>query len=356
MQSSHVIESPDFVQTSLAGAMALGLERGSFYRNAYPGSLNLLMTYPDGCKANCSYCGLARERQAQPENSTFIRVKWPVYELAKIVEILTHPPREAAAGVKRIGRICVSMITHPRAETDCVEMVRRLASPVGAPVSVLVSPTLVHDTEAFFRKLKEAGADWVGVAVDAATPELFEAMRGMTVRGPHHWEKYWLALESAVRVFGRDHVSVHFIVGLGETEQEMVQAIAQARRCGAQAHLFSFCPEPGSALSNRLPPSNSHYRRIQLAAHLLNNCQIGCDAITFDKGRITGFGQPLQDLLGEDLAAGKPFMTSGCPDRQGCLACNRPFGNERPGPVLRNYPFWPDENDLTTIKGEIWRD
>ena len=168
MKVERVIESPDFVQTSLAGAMALGLERGSFYRDAYPGSLNLLMTYPDGCKANCSYCGLARERRTEPEDATFIRVKWPVYELSRIIDILKLPSREAAAGVKRIGRICVSMITHPRAENDCVELVRRLASSVDIPVSVLVSPTLVQEPEAFFRRLKEAGADWVGVAVDAA--------------------------------------------------------------------------------------------------------------------------------------------------------------------------------------------
>ena len=63
----------------------------------------------------------------------------------------------------------------------------------------------------------------------------------MEVRGPHRWENYWAALKSAVQVFGRDHVSVHFIVGLGETEQEMVHVIAKARNCGAQAHLFSFC-------------------------------------------------------------------------------------------------------------------
>ena len=354
MKVERVIESPDFVQTSLAGAMALGLERGSFYRDAYPGSLNLLMTYPDGCKANCSYCGLARERRTEPEDATFIRVKWPVYELSRIIDILKLPSREAAAGVKRIGRICVSMITHPRAENDCVELVRRLASSVDIPVSVLVSPTLVQEPEAFFRRLKEAGADWVGVAVDAATPELFANMRGMAVGGPHRWGKYWTALESAVRVFGRDHVSVHFIVGLGETEQEMVHVIARARNCGAQAHLFSFCPEPGSALADRLPPSNGHYRRIQLAAYLMNNGQIKEDAVQFDNGRIAGFGQSLQELMDEDLAEGKPFMTSGCPDRKGCLACNRPFGNERPGPVLRNYPFWPDKNDLAIIKGEIW--
>jgi lipoyl synthase len=351
-----VMESPDFVQTSLAGAMALGLERGSFYRNAYPGSLNLLMTYQDGCRANCSYCGLAGKRRVGPEVPTFIRVKWPVCKLSRILEILTQPPQETAAKGKNFDRICVAMITHPRAEKDCLDIVQRLGGTAGAPISVLVAPTLVQDPAAFFAALKAAGADWAGIAIDAATPEIFAATRGPAVGGPHRWETYWTVLEQAVSVFGPDHASVHFIVGLGETEQDMVEAIAKANNYGAQVHLFSFCPEPGSALSNRQPPSLGHYRRIQLAAYLLNNRHITGDVITFDNGKITSYGRSLSELLGDDLASGRPFMTSGCPDRAGCLACNRPYGNERPGPILRNYPFLPEEHDLVAIKGEIWHD
>jgi biotin synthase len=350
-------ESPDFVQTSLAGAMALGLEPGSFYRNAYPGSLNLLMTYQDGCQANCSYCGLARERQAEPEENTFIRVKWPVYELSNIVDILVKPQQEIAPKVQRLGRICISMITHPQAPSGCVSIVRRFNSTTSLPISVLVSPTVLPDAGTFFQELKTAGADRVGIAIDAATPELFAAVRGSAVGGPHRWETYWTAVKQAVRVFGRDHVSVHLIVGLGETEQSMVETIDQASGYGAQVHLFSFCPEPGSSLSNHKPPSYGQYRRIQLASYLFNNKQITLSAIKFDsKGKIVSFGQPLEALLGDDLAQGKPFMTSGCPNREGCVACNRPYGNERPGPNLRNYPFLPEEHDMNTIKGQIWND
>lgn len=350
-------ESPDFVQTSLAGAMALGLEPGSFYRNAYPGSLNLLMTYQDGCRANCSYCGLARERKAEPDENTFIRVKWPVYKLSTIIDILVKPQQEIAAKVQRLGRICISMITHPQAPSDCVSIVRRLSSASNLPISVLVSPTVVSDAGMFFQELKTAGADCVGVAIDAATPALFAAVRGPAVGGPHRWETYWAAVKQAVRVFGRDHVSVHLIVGLGETEQAMVETISQASAKGAQVHLFSFCPEPGSSLSNHKPPSYGQYRRIQLAAYLFNNKQVTLGEFKFDsKGKIVDFGQPLEELLGDDLAQGKPFMTSGCPNREGCVACNRPYGNERPGPNLRNYPFLPEKQDMNMVKGQIWHD
>jgi len=346
------VESPKYVQTSLAGAMALGLERGKFYRDAYPGSLNLLLAYQEGCRANCSYCGLARER-SQYEDETFIRVKWPAYELELITDILKRQAEENAQ--RQFGRICVSMVTHPQAADDCLKVVNALRRAVDIPVSILTSPTLIAHTKLFFVEAKNAGADRVGVAVDAATPELFDQWRGKTVRGPHQWSKYWKTVDDAVEVFGRDKVSIHLIVGLGETEQEMVQTIITAAQHGAQAHLFSFCPEPGTAMAAVEPPSLGQYRRIQLAAYMINNKLVSGDGFKFnEEGQIISYGKSLAELLGRDFAGGKPFMTSGCPNTQGCVACNRPYGNERPGPVLRNYPFTPNCDDIALIRSQLW--
>lgn len=355
MTSVNQITSPEYVQTSLAGAMALGLEPGRFYRDAYPGSLNLLLTYPEGCKANCSYCGLARERSTVVEGQTFIRVKWPTYQLTQIAAILKHqqeqPPRH-----NPFGRICISMITHPRAEQDSVTVAKQLRQVTPLPISVLVSPTLIADTIHYFSRLKAAGVDRVGVAVDGATPEIFDRFRGKKVRGPHQWSKYWETVDHAVEVFGQGKVSIHLIVGLGETEQQMVAAIENAVRRGAEAHLFSFCPEPGSALARHEPPDLGQYRRIQLADYLLNHKMISADAFQYnDWGQIVDYGRPIAELLGEDLAAGVPFMTSGCPDSTGCVACNRPYGNERPGPVLRNYPVIPNCQDMALIRQQIFQ-
>ncbi|MGB9791907.1 MAG: hypothetical protein ACPLTR_04930, partial [Thermacetogeniaceae bacterium] len=86
-------ESPEYVQTSLAGAICLGLEKGRFLRGAKCACLNLLLTYQGGCRASCSYCGLSRNRKVGGEK-TFIRVKWPVYPLDKILELVhtkAHP-------------------------------------------------------------------------------------------------------------------------------------------------------------------------------------------------------------------------------------------------------------------------
>lgn len=346
------IESPKYVQTSLAGAMALGLEPGRFYRNAYPGSLNLLLTYSEGCRANCGYCGLARERK-ECDDDTFIRVKWPAYELEHIAEILKQQAKFPME--RQFGRICISMITHPRAANDCLAVVNELRRAVSLPISILTSPTLIVNPKLFFVEAKLAGADRIGVAIDAATPELFAKRRGKYVRGPHQWDKYWQTVDDAVEVFGRGSVSVHLIVGLGETEQEMTKAISKAIQRGAQAHLFSFCPEPGTLMGKVAPPPLGQYRRIQLASYLINNQLISLEQLKFNAdSQIISFGKPLTELLGSSLADGSPFMTSGCPSSSGCVACNRPYGNERPGPILRNYPFIPDAKDIELIKMQIW--
>jgi lipoyl synthase len=56
------MRSPEYVQMSTAAAITLGLVPGMMHRTACTHCLNLLVTYPEGCRANCSYCGLARHR------------------------------------------------------------------------------------------------------------------------------------------------------------------------------------------------------------------------------------------------------------------------------------------------------
>ena len=50
---------------------------------------------------------------------------------------------------------------------------------------------------------------------------------------------------------------------------------------------------------------------------------------------------------------GVAFMTDGCPDRHGKMACNRPYGSYRPGEEFRDYPFLPQQKDLKVIRNEM---
>lgn len=335
-------ESPEFVQTSLAGAICLGLENGRFMPHTRCTCLNLLLTYAPGCAASCSYCGLARNRQTEGA-STFIRVKWPAYELSQILERMQNRPHP-------FKRVCISMITRHRSIDDTCVIARRVHDETGLPISALLAPTVMTGL-ADMQRIKDSGVERAGIAIDAATEPLFVEHRGAGVSGPHQWERFWDSVSDAVAVFGRYMAGIHLIVGLGETEQEMVQTIGRAYEMGAMTHLFSFFPEEGSLLQSRLQPPLGQYRRIQMARHLINEGIISVHDMNFaPDGKITGYGMDIEPYIEE----GRAFMTSGCPGRDGRVACNRPFGNERASEPMRNYPFPPGIQDIEIIRPQIW--
>lgn len=337
------LESPEVIQTSLAAAMTLGLKGGIFYRDARLTCLNLLLTYQEGCQGRCGYCGLEQKRSEKTKGTTFIRVAWPTYPF----ELILQRTKEHQSSLKRI---CLSMITRQRALEDSLKLVARLHKEVDLPISILCAPTLIHKEEDL-QKLKEAGADQLGVSIDTATAEIFQKYRGKGVRGPHRWEHYWDILKKGVAVFGEGQVSVHLIVGLGESEQEMVGALQQVRDLGAVAHLFSFYPEPGSALAEKAAPSLGQYRRMQLARYLIMKDLARAQTMRFNSSKqVYDFGVDVSALV----ASGQPFRTSGCLGRDGETACNRPYGNERPGVALANYPFAPSLQDVERIRGELY--
>ena len=334
-------ESPSHVQTSLAASLTLGLQQGSFHRNAKLKGLNLLLHYQEGCLGRCHFCGLSRSRQEGPRTKTFIRVDWPVYPLNEIID--------KAKGKEQIHRVCISMITHPRAVNDTLDVIRRFHQETDLYISVLLTPTLIRN-DGPLHAMKDAGADRVGIAIDAATPQIFDRLRGTGVGGPHRWDHYWNVVEKAVGVFGRFYVGIHLIVGLGETEKEMIDAVQKGQDLGAHTHLFSFFPEKGSPMEKHSPPPLRQYRNIQLARWIINENLGSADRMTFDEERkIVDFGVDIQSLL----RSGEPFMTSGCPGRDGKVACNRPYGNERPSGPIRNFPFMPEPEDMEEIKMQL---
>jgi lipoyl synthase len=337
-------ESPDYLRMSLAAAMTLDFKRGLFYRNAKLYCINLLLTYEEGCLARCAYCGLNGRREGAYREKSFIRVTWPTYRLADIIERI-------GSRQDRVKRICISMVTRKRAVADTVEICTRLRQSFDVPVSLLIAPTVLkHDDLVAFQK---AGADKIGVAIDLATEPLFDRYRGKGVSGPHSWRRYWSCLEDCMDLFGRGNAGPHFMVGMGETEEEMCNAIQRARDLGATTHLFSFFPEIGSAMENHPQPPMDQYRRVQTARFLIDNDLSRAEKMSWDEsGRIVRYGLPTEEFE-RIIDSGEPFRTSGCTGYDGQVACNRPFANSRPGPDMRNYPFPPGSEDIVRIRAQM---
>lgn len=337
-------ESPEYLRMSLAAAMTLGLQPGLFYRNAKLHCINLLATYHTGCAARCSYCGLSGSRAGAPAEKSFIRVTWPTYSLDEII-------RSISLRQERVKRICLAMLTRRRSVVDTKAICARLRACFEIPVSLLISPTVVSYQDLI--DFKAAGADRIGVAIDLATPELFDRHRGSGTGGPHRWERYWDCLQEALEVFGDGHAGSHFMVGMGETEREMGEAIQRVRDTGGRTHLFSFFPEVDSALATHPQPPMGQYRRIQLARFLIDKGLSRAERFRYDGGgRLVDFGMD-GDALEAIVASGEPFRTSGCEGNDGEVACNRPYANSRPGPEIRNFPFRPNKADLGRIRRQM---
>lgn len=346
------MKSPDYVQISTAAAFTLGFMPGKMHRCDCTRCLNLLLTYPEGCRANCAYCGLARHREADRDyaDRNFIRVDWPAVPMDKIVE------KVAADGENTpFHRMCISMITHPQSEQDTFTVLKKWTDkidPSTVPVSILSNPTTMQRADV--QRLHEMGSDIFTVALDAATPELFDRTRGRGVQSPHNWKKYWEILEDARDIFGPQKFGAHIIVGMGETEYEILNLVQKLVDMGGHSHMFCFFPEQGSLMDHLPATPRDQWRRVQLARYLIDYQGVNVNHMKFDEqGRVVDYGLPGGEL-DDVINAGVAFRTSGCPGKfqEDISACDRPYGDS-PVSDIASYPFQPNKKDIKKIRKQL---
>ncbi len=346
------MRSPEYVQMSTAAAITLGIMTGKMYRCACTRCLNLLLSYPEGCRANCAYCGLARHREAERDyaDRNFIRVDWPAVPLEKVIDKVAG---DGAASP--FHRMCISMITHPRSDDDTVTVLKQWTdriSPETIPVSILSNPTTMARDDV--QRLHELGADIFTVALDAATPEIFDRTRGKGVQSPHSWAKYWEILNDARDIFGPQKFGAHIIVGMGETEHDVLALVQQLVDMGGHSHMFCFFPEKGSLMDHLPATPRDQWRRVQLARYLIDYRGVHVDQMKFDgEGRVTDFGIA-QSELDDVINAGIAFRTSGCPGKfaEDISACDRPYGDSPPSNIA-SFPFPPNKSDVRKIRRQL---
>jgi len=306
------------VRVSWGTAVALGLSRG--WVEAQPTTLYLL-TYVEGrCTANCAFCPQASGSSS--DLSLLSRVPWPPYPSGIVVERCLEALRSG-----RVSRACVQVVNDPEAVEQAKRLVAELSQGGLYAVSVSTPPLSREGLE----ELRRLGAERVSIALDAASPRVFDAVKGRGAGGPYTWEGHWRALREALEVFGEGKVTTHLIVGLGETERELVEVMAKLRSMKVLPALFALTPIPGTRLESASPPSLTSYRRVQLARHLIVEGLASLEDFEFDEAGRMRKVRRREEALREALK-GTPFQTSGCP------SCNRPYYNERPGGPIYNYP------------------
>jgi len=343
------MRSPEYVQMSTAAAITLGLVPGKMHRTACTHCLNLLVTYPEGCRANCAYCGLARHREEARDyaDRNFIRVDWPA---ARYDDVIARV--QAGADKGQFQRMCISMITHPNSNADTFVLLEKWRRAVPqVPVSILSNPTTLARDDLV--RMQRMGADIFTVALDAVTPEIFERTRGKGVDSPHKFEHYWRAIEWAAEIFGPEKFGAHLIGGLGETEREILEVAQKIRDLGGHNHMFAFYPEHGSLMEDWPPVDRGQWRRVQLARFIIDYAGGQLRDMAFDAaGRVIDFG--VSELtLEQIIRSGKPFRTSGCPGKDDDVsACNRPYGDSSPTDIL-SFPFALARRDIAKVRRQL---
>ncbi len=338
--------SPDWVRISGASAMALRFRSGRFGRELASGGINLLLNYEEGCRSDCAYCGLARTRPGDYEDKSFIRVEWPLVRTDELVERM-------ARAEDRLTRLCISMVTSPLAYRHTCVITEQIRSAVRTPLSILVAPPTLN--RAKLEQFHELGVDMIGVGLDAVTEELFRSLRTEVPAGGAglSWTKYWSVVDDARDVFGPWKVNCHTLVGLGETDRDLVETFVRLREREIFSYLFCFNPEPDSRLGGRPKSPLRRWRRMQLVKHLIESAGYDRDNFGFDAAGNLELLRGTTSEVEAAVADGVAFMTNGCPGEQGEPGCTRPYGSYRPSEQFRDFPFRPEPGDMRAILDEL---
>ncbi len=336
--------SPDYVRLSGASAIALRLVSGRFARQFEFGGINLLLNYEQGCFSDCSYCGLARTRPGNYEEKSFIRVDWPLLETDRVVA-------QMAKYQQQLTRLCISMVTHGSAFKDTADITERITANVSTPLSILVAPpTLNYDR---LKTFKELGVDMIGVGLDAVTEETFLQHRTNVPQGGLKWRNYWDVIHWSREIFGPWKVNCHTLVGIGESDKDLIETFFYLKEQQIFSYLFCFNPEPDSRLGEHPKPHITRWRRIQLVKSLLEDYDLPAERIVFDDaGNLIRLKATMPEVM-KVVRTGLPFMTNGCPGESGEPGCTRPYGSYRPSEPYRDYPFVPEERDQADILQQL---
>lgn len=306
------------IKVSAGTAHVLGFKQLAM--DALPTTAYLMIG--EKCQQDCGFCPQARN--ATSRANLLSRVSWGECDPEKVVKAISLAYTDGD-----IERVCLQVVDGDNALAKIKDKIRMIKRKSEIPICVSAK---IRDLEELM-ELAELGVDKIGLALDAACERVYKATKTGS------WLRNLGLIEKGANLFP-GKISTHLIVGLGETEQEMMSTIQSMKDIGVIVGLFAFTPVPGTRMTGDKPPKLDHYRRMQVAHFLITKEYANYKHCKFVNGWLQGFGLSKDDLK-EILKEGAAFQTSGCP------GCNRPYYNEKPGGTMYNYPrlLKPEEID-----------
>lgn len=321
----------DKIRVSIGSASVLGLYLTKKFRDLP--TTCYIMTFKEGyCLANCGFCPQAKSSISSTEMLS--RVNWPIFSLEDFLTKLKYLPPS-----KKFRRICIQTLNYPQNFNDLREIITQIKKNSNIPISVAIPPMSKDN----LRELKLIGVQRVGIALDGATSEIFNKIKGIDAGGLYTWEGHFQKLKEVLEIFSDGSVSTHIIIGLGESERDVIERIEELYDLKILVSLFAFTPIRGTKLEDLKQPELLNFRKLQLGRYLIFNEGKRLKDFTFNtKGdmiNINIYKKELKNIIDNTDA----FLTSGCP------GCNRPYYTSRPSGPIYNYPRKLNESEKVEI-------
>lgn len=215
------------------------------------------------CVFDCAFCTHARNSKS--DLKFLSRVVWIEYSLDEVLKAMENLE-------KLPKRLCFQVVSSPGYYERTLKVVEKFVK-FGIPISVNLRPKRIEEIE----NLIELGVDRIGIAMDAATPEIFERTRD------GKWEDLYNILKEAVGKFPK-RIVTHLIVGMGETEEEAVEFLRRMKRIGVKVGIFGFTPMKGTRMENHPAVDFDYYRRIKILSLKLDGVDDVVDPILTPTG------------------------------------------------------------------------
>jgi biotin synthase-related radical SAM superfamily protein len=170
------------------------------------------------CIYDCKFCSSGRLEKNVTKSLT------PDKIVQMIVDASSRTDFKAVA-------LTSAVVKDPRTTVDkMVYIVRKVREALGGSIPIGVEP-YVDDLEQI-DMLKQAGADEIKLNLETWDRSIFRKVCG-------ELDQDWIlgALEYSVKVFGRGRVSSNIIVGMGESDENVLQGVELLARMGVVATL-----------------------------------------------------------------------------------------------------------------------
>jgi radical SAM protein (TIGR04043 family) len=188
----------------------------------------------------CQFCAIGQSLAA----GRTVERKTPA-QLAEVAK--------AAVELDGVKHMVMTTGTPPGADRGAsilAESAAAVKAAVALPIQVQCEPP---DDDAWFGRMKVAGADALGMHLEAVTEPV--RRRIMPGKAQVSVERYFQAFKAAVPVFGRGQVSSYILAGLGDTREEILSACRQMIAIGVYPFVVPFTPISGTPLESHPTPS-----------------------------------------------------------------------------------------------------